>query len=72
MSGTVIFIVGFIVFFVITLFLLCFTRSSIELPISLGGYSEYEDWPVDSEDLIACLPEDARLSYERAKSKYLF
>ncbi|KAG2237910.1 hypothetical protein INT48_002215 [Thamnidium elegans] len=42
-------------------------RSSNELPISLGGYSEYEDWPLDSEDLIACLPEDARLSYERAK-----
>lgn len=73
MSGsfTVIFVIGIIVFFVITTFLLCFTRNSIELPISLGGYSEYEDWPLDPEELIACLPEDARLSYERAKSRVL-
>lgn len=70
MSFTAIFIVGIVVFFIITIFLLCFTRSAIELPISLGGYPEYEDWPLDSEDMIACLPEDARLSYERAKGIY--
>lgn len=69
-SFTAIFIVGIVVFFIITVFLLCFTRSSIELPISLGSYSEFDEWPLDSEDSIACLPEDARLSYDRAKSKY--
>ncbi|CEP14973.1 hypothetical protein [Parasitella parasitica] len=42
-------------------------RSSIELPLSLGGYSEFDEWLLDSEDAIACLPEDARLSYDRAK-----
>lgn len=68
-SFTIILVIGIIVFFIITIFLLCFTRSSIELPMSLGAYSEYEDWPLDSEELIACLPEDGRLSYERAKSK---
>ncbi|GAN10438.1 endosome protein [Mucor ambiguus] len=47
--------------------LFCFTRSSIELPISLGHYSEFDDWPLDSEESIACLAEDARLSYDRAK-----
>ena len=64
---TVLFIICVIVFFIITLFLLCFTTSAIELPISLRG--EYDDWPLDSEDLVACLPQDARLSYERAKGK---
>lgn len=68
-SFTVIFVIGIIVFFLVTVFLTCFTRSPIELPMSMNGYPEYEDWPVDSEDLIACLPEDGRLSYERAKSK---
>jgi hypothetical protein len=68
-SFTIIFIIGVIVFFLITVFLLCFTRSSNEQPISLGNYSDIDDWPLDSEELIASLPEDARLSYERAKSK---
>ncbi|KAL9539609.1 hypothetical protein PS6_011133 [Mucor atramentarius] len=66
-SFTAIFIIGIIAFFIITVFLVCFTRSSIELPISLGHYSEFDDWPLDSEESIACLPEDARLSYDRAK-----
>lgn len=71
-SFTAIFIIGIITFFIITVFLVCFTRSSIELPISLGHYSEFDDWPLDSEESIACLPEDARLSYDRAKSKMTF
>lgn len=71
-SFTTIFIIGIIVFFIITVFLVCFTRSSIELPISLGHYSEFDDWPLDSEESIACLPEDARLSYDRAKSMSIF
>lgn len=66
---TILFIIGIIVFFIITIFLACFTRSSLELPTSLGDYSEYEDWLFDSEELVACLPQDARLSYERAKGK---
>lgn len=70
-SFTAIFVIGIIVFFIITIFLLCFTRSSIELPISLGSYSEFDEWPLDSDDSIACLPEDARLSYDRAKSIYI-
>lgn len=65
-SVAVIFITGIIVFFILTFFLVCFTQSSIELPLS---YSEFEDWPLDSEDSVATLPEDARFSYERAKSK---
>ncbi|KAI8052579.1 concanavalin A-like lectin/glucanase domain-containing protein [Gilbertella persicaria] len=63
----VILIIGMIVFFLIAVFLICFTRSSSESAISLGSYIEYEDWPVDPDDSIATLSEDARLSYERAK-----
>ncbi|RCH81633.1 hypothetical protein CU098_001026, partial [Rhizopus stolonifer] len=35
--------------------------SSSESAISLGSYIEYEDWPVDPDDSIATLSEDARL-----------
>lgn len=70
-SFTVLLSIGIVVFFVITIFLVCFTRSAIQLPTSLGDYSELlNEWPADSEDLVACLPEDARLSYERAKSEF--
>ncbi|KAG2227871.1 hypothetical protein INT45_002109 [Circinella minor] len=63
-----IFITGIIVFFIIVVILLFFTRSPIELPLSVsGGDSDFEEWPVESEEQVAQLPEDARLSYERAK-----
>ena len=63
-----IFITGIIVFFIIIVILLFFTRSPIELPSSVsGGDSDFEEWPIESEEQVARLPEDARLSYERAK-----
>ncbi|KAI8096988.1 concanavalin A-like lectin/glucanase domain-containing protein [Halteromyces radiatus] len=62
-----IFIVGIIVFFSITIILLFFTRSAIELPLHVGADAEFNDWPIETEELVAELPEDARLSYERAK-----
>ncbi|ORX60413.1 SPRY-domain-containing protein [Hesseltinella vesiculosa] len=62
-----IFIAGIILFFTLTVVLLFFTRSVIELPLHSGADAEFNDWPVETEELIAGLPEDARLSYERAK-----
>ncbi|KAL1936642.1 hypothetical protein VTP01DRAFT_776 [Rhizomucor pusillus] len=63
-----IFIAGVIVFFLIAVFLLLFTRSPIELPLSVSaGNSDFEEWLIESEEQVASLPEDARLSYERAK-----
>ncbi|KAI8341942.1 concanavalin A-like lectin/glucanase domain-containing protein [Chlamydoabsidia padenii] len=62
-----VFIVGIIIFFTLTVFFLCFTRSPIELPSHSGTDAEFNDWPVETDELIADLPEDARLSYERAK-----
>lgn len=64
---TWIFTTGVIVFFVVVILLLFFTRSPIELPLSFNG--DLEDIPSDTEQDIASLSEDARLSYERAKSK---
>ncbi|KAI9304729.1 concanavalin A-like lectin/glucanase domain-containing protein [Cunninghamella echinulata] len=62
-----VFIIGIILFFSLTIILLFFTRSAIELPIHIGTDATFNDWPVETEELIAELPEDARLSYERAK-----
>jgi hypothetical protein len=64
---TWIFTTGIVVFFVVIIILLFFTRSPIELPLSFNG--DLEDIPSDTEEEISSLPEDARLSYERAKSK---
>jgi hypothetical protein len=64
---TWIFATGIIVFFVVIVFLLFFTRSPIELSLSFNG--DFNDIPSDSEEDIVTLSEDARLSYERAKSK---
>lgn len=66
-SYTWIFITGVIVFLIIIVILLFFSRSPIELPLSYNGY--LEEIPSDSEEEIAHLSEDARLSYERAKSR---
>lgn len=65
---TWIFTTGIIVFFVVIIVLLFFTHSPIELPLSFNG--DLEDIPSDSEQDVASLSEDARLSYERAKSTY--
>jgi hypothetical protein len=62
-----IFTTGIAVFFVVIIILLFFTRSPIDLPLSFNG--DLEDIPEDSEEEIATLLEDARLSYERAKSE---
>lgn len=66
-----IFITGIIIFFALSVFLLCFTRSPIELPLHTGTDAEFNDWPVETDELVADLPEDARLSYERAKGRKL-
>jgi hypothetical protein len=63
---TWIFTTGIIVFFVVIIILLFFTRSPIELPLSFNG--DFEEIPSDSEQDIQELSEDARLSYESAKS----
>ncbi|KAF7722235.1 Rsp5p-dependent ubiquitination, sorting of cargo proteins at the multivesicular body [Apophysomyces ossiformis] len=60
-------IVGIILFFLIIVILLFFTRSPIELPLSLENSSDFDEWIIESEDQVAHLSEDARLSYERAK-----
>jgi hypothetical protein len=64
---TWIFTTGIIVFFVVIIILLFFTRSPIELPLSFNG--DLEDIPSDTEEDILNLSEDARLSYESAKSE---
>jgi hypothetical protein len=66
-SFALIFVVGILVFLAVSIFLLCFTRSYIELPLSIGLDSDFEDWCFDSEESVAGLSEDARLSYERAR-----
>ncbi|KAF7731868.1 Rsp5p-dependent ubiquitination, sorting of cargo proteins at the multivesicular body [Apophysomyces ossiformis] len=60
-----IFITGIVVFLLVIIILLFFTRSSIELPIDDASD---EECPVDSEEMVAALPEDARISYEMAKA----
>lgn len=65
-----IFIACIIVCLIVIVFLLFFTRSPIELPLSVSADdSDFEEWLVESEEQVASLPEDARLSYERAKGK---
>lgn len=62
------FIACIIVFFLVIVFLLFFTRSPNQLSLSLvDSESNFEEWLQESEDQIATLSEDARLSYERAK-----
>ncbi|KAL9542562.1 hypothetical protein MBANPS3_008549 [Mucor bainieri] len=63
---TWIFTTGIIVFFVVIIILLFFTRSPIELPLSFNG--DLEDIPTDTEEDVSNLSEDARLSYESAKT----
>lgn len=63
---TWIFITGVIVFFIVIVVLLFFSTSP-ELPLSFNG--DLEALNPDPEEEIANLPEDSRLSYERAKSK---
>ncbi|KAI7905534.1 concanavalin A-like lectin/glucanase domain-containing protein [Cokeromyces recurvatus] len=66
-SLTLICIIGIIVFFAITVFLVYFTTNTIQL--SSSHYSEFNNglFLFDSEESITSLTEDARLSYERAK-----
>ena len=65
---TWIFATGIVVFFVVIIVLLFFTSSPIELPLSFNG--DLEHVLPDSEEEINSLPEDARLSYERAKCMF--
>ncbi|KAI9310951.1 microsomal signal peptidase 25 kDa subunit-domain-containing protein [Dichotomocladium elegans] len=63
-----IFIICIIVFSLVTIFLLFFTRSPIQLSLSVtDGEANFDEWLLESEDQLAGLSEDARLSYERAK-----
>ncbi|KAG0179733.1 Rsp5p-dependent ubiquitination, sorting of cargo proteins at the multivesicular body [Apophysomyces sp. BC1021] len=62
-----IFITGIIVFLIVIVILLFFTRSAIELPLDAEG-SVIDEYPADSEEMLAQLSEDARISYERAKA----
>lgn len=64
------FIACIIVFFLVIVFLLFFTRAPNQLSLSLvDSESNFEEWLQESEEQIATLSEDARLSYERAKGK---
>ncbi|KAI8335094.1 concanavalin A-like lectin/glucanase domain-containing protein [Chlamydoabsidia padenii] len=61
------FIVAILLFFGITVFLVCFTQSGIALPLHADADTDFNDWPMETDEWVADLPEDARLSYERAK-----
>ncbi|KAG0951861.1 hypothetical protein G6F32_004748 [Rhizopus arrhizus] len=61
-SYTWIFITGVIVFLIVIVILLFFSRSPIELPLSYNG--DLEEIPSDSEEEIANLSEDARLTWQ--------
>lgn len=65
---TWIFIVGVIVFFLVIILLLCFTKAGGDR-LFLGGSDDLEGGSevVETPALLASLSEDARISYEQAK-----
>jgi hypothetical protein len=69
-----IFIVGIVVFFLIIVILLCFTRASGSQLFSSISANDPELGTefVETPAMLETLSEDARLSYERAKGKYIF
>lgn len=62
-----IFLVGIVLFFCIGITLLCCTRQSIALPLDDEFAAEFDEWPLEREEDLATLSEDALLSYARAK-----
>ncbi|KAL7320408.1 Protein ssh4 [Mucor circinelloides] len=67
-SYTWILLVGVVVFLFVIVVLLCFTKASGERLFYSGEDSIYEEAIVETPALLATLSEDARLSYEQAKS----
>jgi hypothetical protein len=69
-----IFIVGIIVFFLIIVVLLCFTRASGSQLFSSIATNDPELGTefVETPAMLETLSEDARLSYERAKGNYCY
>jgi hypothetical protein len=67
---TWIIIVGVVVFVLVVIILLCFTKATGE-PLFLGNIDDPElaGQMEETPALLALLSEDARLSYERAKGK---
>ncbi|CAO3656984.1 unnamed protein product [Mucor hiemalis] len=65
---TWILLVGVVVFLFVIVVLLCFTKASGERLFYSGEDSLFEETIVETPALMATLSEDARLSYEQAKS----
>ncbi|CAM0140546.1 Protein ssh4 [Umbelopsis sp. WA50703] len=63
-----IFLVGIIVLFSVCITLLCCTRRPIALPLDDEFTAEFDEWPLEREEDLATLSEDAVLSYTRAKA----
>jgi hypothetical protein len=67
-----IFLVGIIVLFSVCITLLCCTRRPIALPLDDEFTAEFDEWPLEREEDLATLSEDAVLSYTRAKGNVSF
>lgn len=67
---TWILLVGVAVFLFVVVLLLCFTKASGERLFYSGEDSLFEEPFIETPALLATLSEDARLSYEQAKSNY--
>lgn len=67
-----IFLVGIIVLFSVCITLLCCTRQRIALPLDDEFTAEFDEWPLEREEDLATLSEDAALSYTRAKGNVSF
>lgn len=64
-----IFLLAIIFFCSIGIALLCCTRQAISLPLDEDFGAEFDEWPLEREEDLATLSEDALLSYARAKGK---
>ncbi|CAO3688854.1 unnamed protein product [Umbelopsis ramanniana] len=63
-----IFLLAIIFFCSIGIALLCCTRQAISLPLDEDFGAEFDEWPLEREEDLATLSEDALLSYARAKA----
>jgi hypothetical protein len=66
-----IFLIAIVLFLSIGITLLCCTRQAISLPLDDQFSAEFDEWPLEREEDLATLSEDAQLSYARAKGKLI-
>lgn len=69
---TWILLVGVAVFLFVVIMLLCFTKASGERLFYSGEDSLFEEPFIETPALLSTLSEDARLSYEQAKSTFTY